>query len=375
MDLEGGEESGNGFSGRLRSMTCADEEAANTLLAVIMSLTTPTHESSQGLQPLPHQLINSTFYLDKELCSNPHLEPTLPLEEDIAADLASYLPPHPNTNLYPMRTDGDGNCLLHSASLSMFGTHDRGNILRSLLTQLLSKSVLASTLETAWREAMIAEDSSLSSFGIPTLRTPQTLQKEYSNTLEIGAVDKSYLGSFHILSLSHIIRRPIIVYSSYFIYSKGGGELCVNTMRGVYLPLAIPPSACNKTPICLCFTSKVGGNCGHFTSLIYQKELTFLPLVDLEGRGLEVRYSEYLARGGGRGGGGEAAGGATTRKKQSSAVPSRKKLLASYMNIKIVNNMEMVIIPKENITMLKESENMERKFVGVAKSMFEEAEV
>lgn len=127
-----------------------------------MSLTTPTHESSQGLQPLPHQLINSTFYLDKELCSNPHLEPTLPLEEDIAADLASYLPPHPNTNLYPMRTDGDGNCLLHAASLSMFGTHDRGNILRSLLTQLLSKSVLASTLETAWREAMIAEDSSLS---------------------------------------------------------------------------------------------------------------------------------------------------------------------------------------------------------------------
>lgn len=27
MDVEGGEQSGNGFAGRLRSMTCADEEA------------------------------------------------------------------------------------------------------------------------------------------------------------------------------------------------------------------------------------------------------------------------------------------------------------------------------------------------------------
>ncbi|GMH86635.1 hypothetical protein TrST_g13914 [Triparma strigata] len=362
MDVER-EETGNGFTGRLRSMTCADEEAANTLLAVIMSLTTPSHESSQGLEPLPSTLINSTFYLDTELCSSPHLHPTLPLEESIAEDLASYLPQHPNTNLYPIRTDGDGNCLLHAASLSMFGTHDRGNILRSLLTQLLSKSTLASTLEIAWREAMIAEDSSLSSFGIPTLRTPQTLQREYHKTLETSALDKSYLGSFHILSLAHIIRRPIIVYSPYYIFSKEGTPLSPNTMRGVYLPLAIPPAACSKTPVCLCFTSKVGGNCGHFTSLIYQKELTFLPLVDLEGKAIEVRYTEYL-----RG----KEGGAT---KEQSAAPNHMKLLSSYMSIKNVNGGDYVIVPKSSITMLKESENMERKFVGVAKSMFQEAEV
>ena len=45
------------------------------------------------------------------------------------------------------------------------------------------------------------------------------------------------------------------------------------------------------------------------------------------------------------------------------------------MSIKNVNGADYVIVPKGSITMLKESENMERKFVGVAKSMFQEAEV
>ena len=88
--------------------------------------------------------------------------------------------------------------------------------------------------------------SSLSSFGIPTLRTAQTLQTEYDNTLESSSLDKTYLGSFHILALAHIIRRPIIVYSPYYITSKEGTPLQPNTMRGVYLPLAIPPAACSK---------------------------------------------------------------------------------------------------------------------------------
>jgi OTU domain-containing protein 7 len=38
-----------------------------------------------------------------------------------------------NRSLYPMVTSGDGNCLLHAASLAMWGLHDRYLILRKAL--------------------------------------------------------------------------------------------------------------------------------------------------------------------------------------------------------------------------------------------------
>ena len=44
---------------------------------------------------------------------------------------------HVNRPLYPMVTSGDGNCLLHAASLAMWGLHDRYLILRKALHSTL----------------------------------------------------------------------------------------------------------------------------------------------------------------------------------------------------------------------------------------------
>ena len=41
--------------------------------------------------------------------------------------------------LYPMITSGDGNCLLHAASLAMWGLHDRYLILRKALNSTLTQ--------------------------------------------------------------------------------------------------------------------------------------------------------------------------------------------------------------------------------------------
>lgn len=52
--------------------------------------------------------------------------------------------------LYPMVTSGDGNCLLHAASLSMWGLHDRHLALRKALHSTL-ESIPESNESALWR--------------------------------------------------------------------------------------------------------------------------------------------------------------------------------------------------------------------------------
>ncbi|KAF2369189.1 OTU domain [Trinorchestia longiramus] len=57
----------------------------------------------------------------------------------------------PCRRLWPLATTGDGNCLLHAASLGMWGFHDRLLSLRSALHDFLTTSVYASALWRRWR--------------------------------------------------------------------------------------------------------------------------------------------------------------------------------------------------------------------------------
>lgn len=53
--------------------------------------------------------------------------------------------------LWPLSTSGDGNCLLHAASLAMWGFHDRKLTLRSALHAVLSKGEYREALWRRWR--------------------------------------------------------------------------------------------------------------------------------------------------------------------------------------------------------------------------------
>jgi hypothetical protein len=74
-------------AGRMRSMTCADEETSQALLAVIASLTTAG---------LTHDLLTSTFVLVVPELYN---HPSFPLDDRVAKGLAAYMPQHPNTKV------------------------------------------------------------------------------------------------------------------------------------------------------------------------------------------------------------------------------------------------------------------------------------
>jgi OTU domain-containing protein 7 len=52
--------------------------------------------------------------------------------------------------LYPMVTSGDGNCLLHAASLAMWGLHDRHLVLRKALHSAL-EAIEPSGVSALWR--------------------------------------------------------------------------------------------------------------------------------------------------------------------------------------------------------------------------------
>ena len=66
----------------------------------------------------------------------------------------------------------------------------------------------------------------------------------------------------HIWALSHIFRRPIIVYSVKYVKSYSGENIGFTHFEGVYLPLIWEPSFCFKNPITLGYTR------GHFTALV-----------------------------------------------------------------------------------------------------------
>lgn len=53
--------------------------------------------------------------------------------------------------LLPLATTGDGNCLLHAASLGMWGFHDRDLMLRKALYALMEKGAEKEALRRRWR--------------------------------------------------------------------------------------------------------------------------------------------------------------------------------------------------------------------------------
>lgn len=214
---------------RVRSLTSVDQDTAIALQSVIMNLEwesrggVVTTAADSGLAPrkataatgeqpkeLQSSVIWSTFCLAPAFAKLP--ETFLPIDQRIKKLLESIIPPLQNA-LIPIQTDGDGNCLLHAASLSMFGSHDRSGVLRKKTTELLNHGELGGLLEDAWKQDAIESDLQLkATYGIELERRRSSLQREFDATKLSGERDREFLGSFHVLALAHVLRRPIIVY-------------------------------------------------------------------------------------------------------------------------------------------------------------------
>ena len=136
--------------------------------------------------------------------------------------------------LWPLATTGDGNCLLHAASLGMWGFHDRLLTLRKTLYTFLTTSSQVEAIYRRWRwhcaqqnaqsglslteQEWSEEWRSVLRLASPHPRTPSNQPKRRSRLSTMSEEDLDSpmyesLEEVHVLVLAHVLRRPIIVVS------------------------------------------------------------------------------------------------------------------------------------------------------------------
>ncbi|XP_075048829.1 OTU domain-containing protein 7B isoform X2 [Mixophyes fleayi] len=211
--------------------------------------------------------------------------------------------------LLPLATTGDGNCLLHAASLGMWGFHDRDLMLRKSLHTLMDKGVEKEALKRRWRfqQTMQNKESGL-------VYTEDEWQKEWNDLIKLasseprmhygtnggncGGVESSEepvyesLEEFHVFVLAHVLKRPIVVVADTMLRDSGGEAFAPIPFGGIYLPLEVPASKCHSSPLVLAYDQ------AHFSALVSMEQseqskdqAPFIPLTDSEHKLLPVHFA------------------------------------------------------------------------------------
>ncbi|XP_031617757.1 ubiquitin thioesterase trabid isoform X2 [Contarinia nasturtii] len=183
-----------------------------------------------------------------------------------------------------------GDCLLDSVMQSTWGVFDRDNVLRRALADSLHQC--GNIFYPRWKEYEMLQASLLNY----TLAETQW-EIDWTTLLSLANQPGSSLEQIHIFALSHIMRRPIIVYGVKFVKSFRGEDIGYARFEGLYLPLLWEQSFCIKSPIALGYTR------GHFSALVptepYSRidaarddseDVTFLPLMDCEQKLLPIHF-------------------------------------------------------------------------------------
>ena len=144
--------------------------------------------------------------------------------------------------LWPLTTKGDGNCLLHAASLSIHGWHDRLLTLRKALHYyLINSSTNVNSFYVRWRWQSTMENKKAD-----LILGEEEWTNDWNNILKMSSTEPRVIGNnsyaktnktielnggkkdvceedefsnhvyesleeIHILALAHVLKRPIIV--------------------------------------------------------------------------------------------------------------------------------------------------------------------
>ncbi|KAL8184851.1 UNVERIFIED_CONTAM: hypothetical protein K2H54_030825 [Gekko kuhli] len=210
--------------------------------------------------------------------------------------------------LLPLATTGDGNCLLHAASLGMWGFHDRDLMLRKALYALMDKGTGREALQRRWRwqQTQQNKESGL-------VYTEEEWQKEWKELIKLasseprmhygtnggngGGVEVSEepvyesLEEFHVFVLAHVLKRPIVVVADTMLRDSGGEAFAPIPFGGIYLPLEVPANKCHRAPLVLAYDQ------AHFSALVSMeqkdptKEQAVIPLTDSDHKLLPVHFA------------------------------------------------------------------------------------
>ncbi|XP_012261455.1 OTU domain-containing protein 7B-like isoform X2 [Athalia rosae] len=188
--------------------------------------------------------------------------------------------------LWPLATSGDGNCLLHAASLGMWGFHDRLLTLRDALHTTLAKGECRHALYRRWKWRQMALNAVAGlaySAAEWTTEWQSVVDMASAHPRNPSANSYQSLEEVHVLALAHVLCRPIIVIAETMLRDAEGVALAPIPFGGVYLPFEVPPSRCHRTPLLLAYHS------AHFSPLVTvdgtgsengSREGVSIPLVD-----------------------------------------------------------------------------------------------
>ncbi|XP_039264340.1 ubiquitin thioesterase ZRANB1-like [Styela clava] len=199
--------------------------------------------------------------------------------------------------LYALWNRSAGDCLLDSVLQSTWGVFDRDNVLRRAMAETMQEC--SPYFYTRWKEWEVMQ-ARLLNF---SLSERQYLQ-DWAFILSLARQPGASLEHCHIFVLSHVLRRPIIVYGVKYLKSFQGDTLGFAKFQGVYLPFLWERSFCWKSPIALGYTR------GHFTALVPMENdsrdayssrtldscsepalCTYLPLMDCERKLLPIHFT------------------------------------------------------------------------------------
>ncbi|AWP15622.1 putative OTU domain-containing protein 7B [Scophthalmus maximus] len=209
-------------------------------------------------------------------------------------------------SLLPLATSGDGNCLLHAASLGMWGFHDRDLMLRKSLYSLMDHGLEREALKRRWRwqQTQQNKESGL-------VYTEEEWQKEWNELLKLASSEPRIhystnctngaessdepvyesLEEFHVFVLAHVLRRPIVVVADTMLRDSGGEAFAPIPFGGIYLPLEVPAAKCHRSPLVLAYDQ------AHFSALVSMeqkdssKEQVVIPLTDSEHKMLPLHFA------------------------------------------------------------------------------------
>uniref|UniRef100_A0A8C6BJS6 ubiquitinyl hydrolase 1 n=1 Tax=Monodon monoceros TaxID=40151 RepID=A0A8C6BJS6_MONMO len=197
--------------------------------------------------------------------------------------------------LLPLATTGDGNCLLHAASLGMWGFHDRDLVLRKALYTMMRTGAEREALKRRWRWQQTQQNKEVGTCRRGRAGTTPRMAKARagSGSGMDNAEDPVYesLEEFHVFVLAHILRRPIVVVADTMLRDSGGEAFAPIPFGGIYLPLEVPPNRCHCSPLVLAYDQ------AHFSALVsmeqrdQQREQAVIPLTDSEHKLLPLHFA------------------------------------------------------------------------------------
>uniref|UniRef100_A0A671R7P0 ubiquitinyl hydrolase 1 n=1 Tax=Sinocyclocheilus anshuiensis TaxID=1608454 RepID=A0A671R7P0_9TELE len=205
-------------------------------------------------------------------------------------------------SLLPLATSGDGNCLLHAASLGMWGFHDRDLMLRKSLYALMDHGLEREALKRRWRWQQTMQNKEVRAL---------YLLKEWNELLKLASSEPRIhystngsnsaesqeepvyesLEEFHVFVLAHVLRRPIVVVADTMLRDSGGEAFAPIPFGGIYLPLEVPANKCHSSPLVLAYDQ------AHFSALVSMeqkdrsKEQVVIPLTDSDHKMLPLHFA------------------------------------------------------------------------------------